>query len=112
MNIDLVKCIQHLRPNEEWALAGSEYSGLVWHSTTPKPTEEELLSVWGEIQPKLKWGPIRLKRNSLLASSDWTQFNDVNLVDKQGWIEYRQKLRDITKDFSTPEDVIWPVPPA
>ena len=39
---------------------------------------------------------VRLDRNLLLAKSDWTQLPDAQ-VDKQAWAEYRQALRDITK---------------
>ena len=54
---------------------------------------------------------IRSLRNAKLEQSDWTQIPDSNCVNKQAWAEYRQKLRDITKTFAKPEDVIWPVKP-
>jgi len=41
---------------------------------------------------------IRQERDKLLASSDWTQFNDSPLSAeiKAAWATYRQVLRDIT----------------
>lgn len=110
--MNLVRTIQYLRPNEEWSLIGEDYSGLTWVSETDKPTLEELEDAWVELQPKLGWEPIRLRRDSELTASDWTQLPDVSIPNRPAWVAYRQKLRDVTKDFSTPEDVIWPIPPA
>jgi hypothetical protein len=60
---------------------------------------------------------LRKKRNELLASSDWTQLQDVqNLLNestKNQWIVYRQQLRDIIQVYSENEivdisQVNWP----
>lgn len=48
MNIPVT--LQYLRPNEEWVLDGSDYSGLTWVSDTPKPSEAELLKAWPKAQ--------------------------------------------------------------
>jgi len=52
------------------------------------------------------------KRQYLLQESDWTQLPDVPLTDTQRkvWAEYRQELRDITKQSLTP-DIKWPTKP-
>jgi hypothetical protein len=59
------------------------------------------------------WERIREERNGLLYKYDWTQLPDVRLttiqVDK--WKVYREALRDITDDFATVKDVVWPKPP-
>jgi hypothetical protein len=46
---------------------------------------------------------LRSKRNSILASSDWTVLSDSPLSDelKTAWVEYRQDLRDITEGVNT-----------
>ena len=56
---------------------------------------------------------LRLQRNELLASSDWTQFIDspLSTEKKAEWIIYRQQLRDLpntTVDITNP---IWPTKP-
>jgi len=59
---------------------------------------------------------LRELRNRKLRLSDWTQLNDVDLPNKQEWIEYRQKLRKIVKEHEN-DDVIdinlvsWPILP-
>ena len=46
---------------------------------------------------------LRQKRNSILASSDWTVLSDSPLseTEKTAWLEYRQDLRDITEGLNT-----------
>lgn len=46
---------------------------------------------------------LRLKRNSILASSDWTVLSDspLSATEKTAWLEYRQDLRDITVGVDT-----------
>ena len=46
---------------------------------------------------------LRSKRNSILASSDWTVLSDSPLSAelKTSWLEYRQDLRDITEGVNT-----------
>lgn len=52
---------------------------------------------------------IKNERNRLLSETDWMALSDNVLSD--GWKEYRQKLRDITKQDTYPDSVIWPKPP-
>lgn len=60
---------------------------------------------------------VRMERNSLLTSSDWTQMPDSPLSDerKQEWADYRKLLRDYFQDNpdaeANPDNVIWPQPP-
>jgi hypothetical protein len=60
-----------------------------------------------------RWFQILATRNELLQNSDWTQLPDVELTAEQvqAMKTYRQQLRDLTKDFTNPDDVIFPVNP-
>ena len=42
---------------------------------------------------------LRIKRNALLAQSDWMANSDVTMSDE--WKTYRQALRDITNGITT-----------
>lgn len=57
-----------------------------------------------------RWFQILATRSELLQASDWTQLPDVDLTPEMVQLmkEYRQKLRDITKDFENPDDVVFP----
>ena len=52
---------------------------------------------------------IRIRRDNLLKESDWRAVSDRTLEPE--WKEYRQALRDITKQEGFPHDVEWPVDP-
>jgi hypothetical protein len=56
------------------------------------------------------WSEIRVKRNSLLVSSDYTQMSDFP-GDKTAWTAYRQALRDLPQTYTNAEDIIWPTAP-
>jgi hypothetical protein len=57
-----------------------------------------------------KWRNIKSQRNLFLAQTDWTQLPDVELTVElvQAMKVYRQQLRDITTDFTNPDDVVFP----
>ena len=52
---------------------------------------------------------IRNRRDILIKESDWRAVSDRKLEPE--WKEYRQALRDITKQEGFPHDVEWPVDP-
>lgn len=66
--------------------------------------------IYVDRQVKQTWTNIRIKRNQLLAASDHKVMPDYP-SDKAAWTAYRQALRDITKTFADPNEVIWPVEP-
>lgn len=53
---------------------------------------------------------IRVERDRLLASSDWTQMQD-SPADKAVWAVYRQALRDVPQQEGFPFSVSWPAEP-
>jgi hypothetical protein len=59
------------------------------------------------------WSTIRTKRNTLLTACDYTQFPDAPFSAEQrtAWADYRQQLRDITANFVTPDEIVWPMKP-
>ena len=50
---------------------------------------------------------LRAKRNKDLVDSDWTQLGDTTLTNdqKQVWMRFRTKLRNITDGLTTVEQV-------
>ena len=52
---------------------------------------------------------LRDSRNSLLAETDWWAVQDRTM--SQAEKDYRQSLRDITKTYSSLDDVKWPTKP-
>ena len=69
-----------------------------------------LLWIESDISEQNKWILIRVERDRQLHESDWTELDDCPLLqdEKNKWITYRQKLRNIPQDFDTPESVLFP----
>ena len=88
-----------------------EYDGIV--GVTGAPTEAD--GSGGETAPDYEQmaAAVRAKRDALLAASDYTQATDYPsaYAARTAWAEYRQQLRDVTKQAGFPASVMWPVPP-
>jgi len=52
---------------------------------------------------------LREERNRRLAETDWWALSDLTITDEQK--DYRQKLRNITENYTSLEDVVWPEKP-
>ena len=67
---------------------------------------------WADAAPVRRMADLRMKRNNLLAETDWYGMSDVSMDSDM--TVYRQALRDITKQ--TPADdslsnITWPTKP-
>jgi hypothetical protein len=68
-------------------------------------------NTWKDTRTKEEmWKDVRLDRDVLLKTSDWTQMPDVAIATKSAWATYRQQLRDITTQ-TDPFNITWPQPP-
>ena len=82
-----------------------EYQKLYWNS-------ENLSFDVEDISEEELWERIRVRRNQLLLESDWSMVGDApDTLNFREWEMYRQRLRDLTQNFETPQDVIWPISP-
>lgn len=54
---------------------------------------------------------LRAERDKLLAESDWTQFSDVTISNREAWKTYRQTLRDLPASTADPKSPSWPAKP-
>ena len=63
-----------------------------------------------DIPKEIIWFNTRERRNIFLAQTDHIFLSDSVYSDdlKEKFKKYRQELRDITKKYSHPDDVIWP----
>jgi len=71
---------------------------------------------WDEVNEKLQdltaaepMKNLRAERDRLIAITDWWASSDLTMTDAQK--SYRQALRDITKDYTSLDDVKWPTKP-
>ena len=56
---------------------------------------------------------LRTERNKRLAESDWliVMHKEKGTNIPTAWKTYRQELRDITNDYTSLNDVVWPEKP-
>ena len=54
---------------------------------------------------------VRASRDAFLKQTDWAMLPDVDPIHRVKYGEYRQKLRDITKQPGFPDAVEWPDKP-
>jgi len=81
------------------------YESLVGNDKpTEKPTKEKML----ELHAFVLIDEMRTQRNKLLAESDFRVLPDYE-KNKDLWIDYRQKLRDLP--FIWVKDMEFPTPP-
>ena len=97
-------------PSGHELVDGNGGPGHVWNGiqfdNPNQITEEE--------QTEIDLDFLRIERNALLDSSDWTQGNDSPLTDdvKTNWATYRQELRDLPDTVDDPADPSsWPEVP-
>ena len=71
---------------------------------------------WGTVKTKLielnELEPMKLlreERNRRIADTDWWASSDITMSAER--TAYRQALRDITKTYSSLDDVVWPDKP-
>jgi hypothetical protein len=76
-----------------------DFGSIAEYVPPPAPTTDQLAAA------------ARLKRNALLAETDWTQATDVPQATKDLWASYRQALRDVPEQSGFPTEIVWPVKP-
>ena len=86
------------KPNSEYFLNGTTYSGLEWKSSDTKPTESEVTAKIKELNDGESMRLLRVERNRLLTACDWRASSDLTLADD--WKTYRQSLRDLPASAS------------
>lgn len=78
------------------------------------PTEwgflvSDVFAKHAELQAALPMKLLRAERTRRLKDTDWYALSDVPM--DAAMTAYRQALRDITKTYTSLEDVIWPTKP-
>ena len=119
MKYDIPTALQALKPEAQWVLRGTEYSGLEWLDSGQQPTEQEVKAKLIELDAAEPMRLLRIERNKKIAETDWRMLPDQTPSDD--WINYRQALRDLPAS-ATPKlnsdyeldltSVTWPTEPS
>jgi hypothetical protein len=70
---------------------------------------DEVLAMAKQIEDEEPLEALREERNKRIAETDWWALSDVAMSPEQ--TAYRKALRDITDQYSSLEEVVWPVKP-
>lgn len=76
---------------------GYSYDGSTFTSNAPTQTADEKLA------------DLRMERNRRLQDTDYLALSDNTMSD--AITTYRQELRDITDNYTSLDDVVWPTKP-
>ena len=119
MKYDITDAIMSLKPEAQWVLRGTEYSGLEWMDSGQQPTEQEVKAKIIELDAAEPMRLLRIERNKKIAETDWRVLPDQPSSDD--WVNYRQALRDLPAS-ATPNlnsnyeldltSVTWPTEPS
>jgi hypothetical protein len=63
-----------------------------------------------QIPDEWVWERLRLRRDQLLAQSDFRMITDAPW-DRAPWEAYRQALRDLPANTTDPREAVWPEQP-
>jgi hypothetical protein len=80
-----------------WGIA-EDYSTLDWGDETPKPTNEEMIILWNNMEYDYLKEIMRKERNQLLKDCDYCALPDYPNRDK--WLVYRQELRQLPENWT------------
>ena len=82
-----------------WGIA-EDYSTLDWgdENETPKPTEEEMISHWNNMEYDYLKDIMRKERNQLLKDCDHCALPD--FPNRENYILYRQELRELPENWT------------
>ena len=81
-------------------------------TTIPLTAEEiaEREAYARDVLPVEQMAALRLRRNQLLAETDYLALSDVTMSDEMR--DYRQALRDLPANTEDPANPVWPTKPS
>jgi hypothetical protein len=95
--------------DKSWTLVGSDYDGLDWTDSSPKPTQDELDALVQSTEDKIAKANCKATAKEKLAASDWSVLPDVQITNRADFDNYRAILRGYV--ISPVTDPTWPTEP-
>ena len=79
----------------QWSLNGNDYSTLIWHDDTPKPSQAELDDAWPQVQYEQQRAAIETqRRNAYTQEADPLFFSyQRGEVTEQEWLDAVDSIR-------------------
>jgi hypothetical protein len=94
--MDIPQILSRKYSGMEWTLNGDTYDGLTWLSESPKPSEDDLLSLWPEVQYQVAYERVEKARQIAYATTSDPIFFEYQRGDKteQEWLDAVQAVKD------------------
>lgn len=111
--ITICQALVAIDPTKSWHVKNNVYENITCEDGVI-PTLDEILEKIQEMMVEQSWEDLRLKRDRLLKHSDKYSVPDYpHLIPEigQGWLDYRQSLRDLPSVTEDPKKPNWPTPP-
>tara|TARA_R100001480_G_scaffold92024_1_gene98201 strand:- start:34 stop:423 length:390 start_codon:yes stop_codon:yes gene_type:complete len=125
----IADAITALIPDEQWVLRGDPttedefnamFRRIIGEDDNGSAIESDNPHNWGvswttvsakkaELDAAEPMKLLRAERNRRIAETDWWASSDLTMSTER--TAYRQALRDITKSYSSLDDVVWPTKP-
>lgn len=93
-------------------VVGADANGTAIESSNPADWGFQIADVFAKAAELEAAEPLRLlreERDRRIAATDWWALVDVTMTPERE--AYRQALRDITTEYSSLDDVVWPEKP-
>tara|TARA_B100001939_G_scaffold10557_1_gene9335 strand:+ start:418 stop:774 length:357 start_codon:yes stop_codon:yes gene_type:complete len=107
--MNIIRAIQKINPNAEVVVKGEDINTceIEWHNGTTPISKADIEAQFPIVEFDMAMENLRAKRNKDLQDSDWTQLPDNTLTSAQrnAWMLFRTKLRNITDGLTTVEQV-------
>ena len=105
--ITLQNALEALLPNAKVLIVNDQI--VKWKDEREQPSQEVIDQKIAELKAAEPLRLLREERDRRLASTDWRATIDYPGDDQTAWLEYRQALRDVTKQ--DPNNITWPEEP-
>lgn len=118
--IDYIKILEVQFANDKWEINGDAYDGIVWKSSTPKPSQAEMDALWIPTQEYYAKQDCKRQASQLLYATDWTTIPDVadpaqtpHLTNQAEFIAWRSQIRALAVNpiidpvFPPAPEAVW-----
>ena len=111
--ITICQALIAIDPTKSWHVKNNVYENITCEDGVI-PTLDEIQEKIQTLTTEQSWEDLRFKRNRLLKQSDKYSVQDYPHPTSeigQGWLDYRQALRDLPMNTTDVENPVWPTPP-
>jgi hypothetical protein len=94
--MDIARILQKIRPNAVWSLNENKFEKLSWKDESPKPSYQEVVDAWEEIEQELENERIKnLRKRAYQEESDPLFFEyQRGDIEKSEWIAKVQEIKE------------------